>query len=117
MSTSVNLYVFAGKPVKICETPEVASTEYGPSPRRELFVSQMFFAHVNFASKCHLLAFVELSSGGHEQWFKSRFPKLPALPEKPKGMPEPGELFEQFLHERGGIFAEKRMLFCLICGS
>lgn len=46
----------------------------------------------NHHGKEALAHFVSVASTeyGHEQWFKSRFPKLPALPEKPKGMPEPG---------------------------
>ncbi|CAE7742924.1 FCA, partial [Symbiodinium pilosum] len=46
----------------------------------------------NHHGKEALAHFVSVASTeyGHEQWFKSRFPKLPALPEKPRGMPEPG---------------------------
>lgn len=46
----------------------------------------------NHHSKEALTHFVSVASTeyGIENWFKSRFSKLPDLPEKPKGMPEPG---------------------------
>lgn len=46
----------------------------------------------NHHSKEALTHFVSVASTeyGTEKWFNSRFSKLPELPEKPKGMPEPG---------------------------
>eukprot|EP00913_Durusdinium_trenchii_P016906 g15894.t1 len=48
----------------------------------------------NHHSKEALTHFVSVASTeyGTEKWFNSRFSKLPELPEKPKGMPEPGEM-------------------------
>lgn len=55
------------------------------------------FAIASIAFKCHVCSFDKLRPWaifvfrGIENWFKSRFSKLPDLPEKPKGMPEPGD--------------------------
>ena len=59
---------------------KVASTEYGPE----------LGAWRSPAEQCSCKLPLMSPLLGHEQWFKSRFPKLPALPEKPRGMPEPG---------------------------
>ena len=66
-------------------------------------VSRLFWQN---DTKCRLNRAVRFSKiylnsacWGIENWFKSRFSKLPDLPEKPKGMPEPGEFdWTRFVH-------------------